>query len=196
MAGILIDSSTQPPERLFTAADLAFFPTDLPSGSVDFELESGRLVVVVPPGHMHGSVQARITTELGIQGERAGFGRVFTEVGIVLTRNPDSVLAPDVVFVVNSNLPVRESPEGYLETIPDLVVEVRSKNDSRGHLDRKVAEYIAVGVRLVWVVDPETRSVAAHRGDRGPHVFLEADTVTIDDVVPGFHVAVGDIFRD
>ena len=151
---------------------------------------------MVPPGHMHGSVQARITTELGIQGERAEFGRVFTEVGIVMSRSPDSVLAPDVAFVVKSNLPVRESPEGYLETIPDLVVEVRSKNDSRVHLDRKVADYIAAGVRIVWVVDPAARSVTAHRGDSGQHVFLEADTVTIDDVIPGFQVAVGDIFRE
>ncbi len=61
-----------------------------------------------------------------------------TEVGIVLWRNPDRVVGADVVFVAKKSLPIQRTKEGYLETIPELVVEIRSKNDSLKYVERKV----------------------------------------------------------
>ena len=69
-------------------------------------------------------------------------------------RNPDRLVGADAVFIANSSLPIRESSEGYLETIPDLVVEVRSKNDTLPAVQRKVDDYLTAGVKVVWVVDP------------------------------------------
>ena len=80
-----------------------------------------------------------IGSALFAQGEQQGYGRAFTEVGVVLSRRPNTVLGPDAVFISTAKLPVVESPEGYLETIPDLAVEVRSRNDSAAELDRKIA---------------------------------------------------------
>ena len=114
----------RPAGRLLTAADLALFPTDLPSGHVDYELDQGKLVLTTPPGNEHGHVQLRIGSQLLIQGEAAGHGRAWTEVGVILRREPDRVVCPDAAFATKEHLPVRTSPEGYLETIPDLVVEV------------------------------------------------------------------------
>ena len=112
------------PTRLLTVEDLAALPTDLPSGPVDYELDNGRIVIMAPPGDLHGASQSNIATELKIQGERRGHGKARTEVGVILRRNPDHVLCPDALFVANHNLPLRCSKEGYLETIPDLVVEI------------------------------------------------------------------------
>ena len=82
--------------------------------------------------------------------------------------------------------------EGYLETIPELVVEVRSKNDTWAEIHRKVAEYLAAGVHVIWVPDPEARTVTEFRPNQPERVYLEDDTLAIDDVIPGFRLAVRD----
>src|SRR5438477_7639 len=64
----------QPGLRLFTAADLAAMPEHLPSGDVSYELHHGRLVLMSPPGAIHGNLQIRIGAELISQGEKKGYG--------------------------------------------------------------------------------------------------------------------------
>jgi Uma2 family endonuclease len=82
-----------------------------------------------------------------------------------------------------------------LETIPDLIGEVRSKNDRPAKVADKVAKYLAAGVRVVWVLDPPTQTVTAHRPGQPPRVFAARETLTAEDVIPDFAVAVGDLFR-
>jgi Uma2 family endonuclease len=196
MAGVLIPSSDQPVGRLFTAADLAVFPTRLPSGDVDYELDQGRLIVMVPPGELHGSVQALIAAELVNQGQRKRYGRAYSEVGIVLSHNPDTVLGADLAFIGKSKLPVRKSREGYLETIPDLVVEIRSKNDARAELERKAGEYLAAGVGIVLLVDPDAKTIADHRAGAEPRVYVASETLALDELIPGFRLNLAECFSD
>jgi Uma2 family endonuclease len=196
MAGVLVPSSDQPAGRLFTAADLAVFPTHLPSGDVDYELDQGRLIVMVPPGELHGSVQALIAAELVNQGQRKRYGRAYSEVGIVLSHNPDTVLGADLAFIGKSKLPVRKSREGYLETIPDLVVEIRSKNDSHAELERKAGEYLAAGVEIVLLVDPDAKTIADHRAGAEPRVYLASETLALDELIPGFRLNLAECFSD
>ena len=94
------------------------------------------------------------------------------------------------MFVMNRQLPIRRSPEGYLETIPDLVVEVLSKNDSRAALGRKAEDYLRAGAVVVWVVDPYKREVAEYRQDVMVRIYAEIDTLTVEDVIPGFSCSV------
>ncbi|MGD9646466.1 MAG: Uma2 family endonuclease [Pirellulales bacterium] len=181
---------------VLTAADLALFPTDLPSGPVDYELNNGRLIIMMVPGFAHAKIQNRLGTELHMQGERLGLGVALTEVGVILWRNPDRVVGPDVAFVSRALLPPALSPEGYLETIPELIVEVRSKNESLAELGGKVADYLKAGVRLAIVVDPETKTAALHRPEQPIVVLAEADTLTCDDIIPGFRLPLGNLFAD
>jgi len=150
-----------------------------------------------PPGEEHGCRELRIAAALLHQGEFRGLGRASSgEVAIVLRRDPDRVVGADAVFVGSASLPVRRSPEGYLETIPDLVVEVLSKTDRPGKVSAKVAEYLAAGVRLVWVASSADRMVTAHRAGAEPAVFGEADALVCEDIIPGFRLPVADVFRD
>jgi Uma2 family endonuclease len=183
-----------PGERLLTVADVAVLPSDLPTGDVKYELDDGRLVIMAPPGDMHASGQARIVTELIIQGERAGHGVARGDVGVILRRNPDRLVGPDAVFIANRSLPLRLSPEGYLVTIPDLVVEVRSKNDTQPRIDRKVNEYLNAGVVAVWVLDPDARTVTVCRQGSQAQRLSAGDILTAPDVIPGFQVAVAALF--
>src|SRR5690349_251333 len=134
--------------RLLTVADLAALPNELPSGPVKYELDDGKLVLMAPPGGEHGRVQHRVGWVLAHYAERLGLGEAFGEVGIILRRNPDRLVGPDAAFVATRSLPVRLSSEGYLETIPELVVEVRSKNDTVPELREKIDEYLEAGVRI------------------------------------------------
>jgi Uma2 family endonuclease len=186
----------QPAQRLFTIADLEALPSELPSGPIDYELDNGGLIFVVPAGDTHGAVQSNIAAELKFQGERKGHGKVRTEVGVILWRNPDRVVTPDVLFIANKSLPVRRSPEGYVETIPELVVEIRSKSDSLKYVERKAQHYLKAGVEIVWIADPESATVAAHTSTGEPIIYREGDILQLPSLIPGFSVSVTDAFRE
>jgi len=183
--------------RLLTAADLAALPSDLPSGRVLYELDNGRLQVMAPPGDEHGAFEGNLIAALKVQGEYRGLGKARCgEVGVILRQNPDRVVGADAVFIANASLPIRRSPEGYLLTVPDLVVEIRSKNDRAGEVQSKVNDYLAAGVKLVWVADPTTRTVTAHRPEAPSTVFGESDALVCEDLIPGFRLPVAEVFRD
>jgi Uma2 family endonuclease len=179
--------------RLLTLADVAALPRSLPSGDVGYELHHGRLVVMAPPGATHGRRQAKFSRYLLTEGEERGHGQAFAEVAVVLRRYPDHLRAPDAAFVTTAQLPVRTSPEGYLVTVPELVVEVRSKNDAQPEIDEKVSDYLAAGAVLVWVADPDARTVTAYQSNHAPVVFTATDTLTALPVIPGFAVLVAEL---
>ena len=183
-------------EKRFSIADVAALPTDLPSGTVDYELDNGRLVTMVPPGDRHGAVQGEIVTELKNQGQRRGLGLARSEVGIVLWRNPDRLVGADAAFILKQSLPLRHSPEGYLETIPELVVEVRSKNDSAAQIERKIEDYLAAGVQMVLVADPTTKTITAYEQSGKRRTFAEADTLTLSGILPDFSCSVAELFNE
>lgn len=151
---------------------------------------------MAPPGGVHGSVKASISGHLLFLGEMKKLGRVFSEKGVVLWRGPDCVAAPDVAFVASKSLPVRLSPEGYLESIPELVVEIRSENDSLQYIHGKVEHYLKAGVEVVWVVDPATKFIEIHMPGGDVITRRAGESLGLGDLIPGFALAVADVFVD
>lgn len=148
-----------------------------------------------PTGRRHGQVQSAIASALHIQGQLAGHGEAYVETGVVLWRNPDRVVGPDASFLCSRSLPARESAEGFLETIPELVVEVLSKNDTDTQVALKVADYVKAGVTIVWVVDPAGASVVEHRAGKPSKTWGDNDSLTCDDLIPGFRLPLSELFR-
>ncbi|HUY91056.1 MAG TPA: Uma2 family endonuclease [Pirellulales bacterium] len=191
---------SRPPQeesrRLFTAADLAEMPRELPSGPVRYELDNGSLIAMSPPGHLHGKVEMALASALREASVRQGHGEVSGgDSGILLWRNPDRVAGADVVFIRAADLPARLAKEGYLDTIPDLVVEVVSKSDTGPYVRRKVDDYLLAGVRIVWVADPVARTLAEHRRDSEPRLFTAAETVELPELIPGFKMPLAEVFN-
>lgn len=182
--------------HLLTAADLAALPNELPSGAARYELDNGVLLTMSPPGVDHGETENIIASELRQQGAKRGFGKSTGEIGLLLRRNPDRVVAPDATFFSNSRLPWRRTTEGYSETIPDLVVEVVSKNDTRAYLTRKIKDYLHAGVVIVWLVDPAKRTLVEHRSGCEPVTYDGAATVELPELIPGFQLRLDDVFAD
>ena len=84
--------------------------------------------------------------------------------------------------------------EGYAEVIPDLVVEVVSPNDSLSEVNDKALMWLSYGVRLVWVVNPSTRSVDVYREGRAASTLTENEALDGLDALPGFNCAVREVF--
>ena len=179
--------------RLFTVADLAAMPDSLPSGPVRYELDDGVLVAMTPPGNIHGRKQGKVIVILSKHAEEKGLGEYRGEVMVVLRRNPDRAVAPDALFMTTDQLPEKMSKEGYLETIPKLAIEVRSKNDSWPEIESKAAEYLAAGVELVWVLDDAKKTITAFSPNQPAQIFAAADLLTAP-FLPGFAVLVADFF--
>jgi Uma2 family endonuclease len=85
-------------------------------------------------------------------------------------------------------------PDGYFEIPPDLAVEVLSPNDRRSVVREKIKEYVQHGVPLVWLVDPETRTVLVYEGNLRGLEFGDTDSLVGGSILPGFSCKVADLF--
>lgn len=150
------------------------------------ELVRGHLVVGEPPGTRHGSISANLSTELAIYARRHDAGLVFAQdTGFKIASDPDTVRAPDVAFVSaerSGSIP----PRGYAELTPDLVAEVLSPDDQPAAVLAKVADWLAAGARLVWVIDPDRRQARVYRPDGSLSVLGAGDALDGENVLPGF----------
>ena len=108
--------------------------------------------------------------------------------------DPRRVRKPDVSFVAAERITPALWTMEYIPFAPDLAVDVASPNDSHEYLEQKVADYRSAGVRLIWVVNPATRSVLIRRLDRTCAELDEAGTLDGEDVVPGFTCRVAELF--
>ena len=103
---------------------------------------------------------------------------------------------PDVSFIRKERLPEGPTSEGYIYIPPDLAVEVISPNDLAYEVDHKVVEYLDAGVALVWVINPEARTVRIHRRSGSLGWLREEDELSGEDVLPGFRCRVSKLFPE
>ena len=177
--------------KLMTAADLAEL-----TEPGRFELVWGELVEMSPTGYDHSKVSNTIAWYITTFVREHDLGGVTgADGGYLLAQDPDLVYAPDVAFVAADRLPQPDAQSGYLPIAPDLVVEVISPSDSHREVLAKVALYLELGVRLVWLADPEVKTVTVFRSGRDPRDFTVADTLEGEDILPGFSLPVSVIFR-
>ena len=110
---------------------------------------------------------------------------------------PKKVRFPDVSFVLKERLPDALTTDGeYVYIRPDLAVEVVSRNDSAYEVENKIAEYLGIGVPLVWVIFPESRTAYVYQGDGSVFRLREDDELTGENVLPGFHCRLVDILPE
>ena len=177
--------------KLLTAADLL----RLDGEGVRGELIRGVLCETMPVGHEHGKIVLNLGSALHSFVTPRGLGTlVASDSGVWLEHDPDTVREPDIAFTSAEKIPVDARVTGYAEVAPDLVVEVASPSDSRREVHDKAHMWLSHGVRLVWVVHPETRMVDVHRPDHAVTTLGDQDSLEGMDVLPGFTCDVSAVF--
>lgn len=107
---------------------------------------------------------------------------------------PKSVRKPDVSFVRSGRFPNNRPPRGIIYLVPDLVVEVISPNDTYYDVEDKLNDYLLVKVPLIWVVNPDCRSVHTYLADGTVRRYTAEEELSGDPLFPGFRVRVADLF--
>ena len=187
-------STTTTPAKLLTADEYFRLP-EPPDGSKR-ELVRGEVVTMSNPGWRHGEVQVNVAFAIKLFLKANPIGRVAVESGLPTDRSPDTVRGPDVSYYSKERLPLDQVVIAYHDQPADLCVEVISPSNTKKEMRAKIKEYFFAGVRVVWVVDPEDKSVVILRAadpDEGRTLY---DDATLDggDVLPGFSCKVSDLF--
>lgn len=186
-----MDSDPTTAVDILTIEEYLNLPED---DTVRDELVRGRLVREPRPGGRHGWLVSELAFRLESYARKRGLGRAVVESGFVLAEDPPTVRGPDLAFLAADGLPPDGPPTGFWRRAPDLAVEVVSPSNTAAEIQRKVLEYLAAGTRLVWVVDPQTRSVTTYRSRKDARVLTEGDPLDGGAVVPGFRIDLAELF--
>ncbi len=159
------------------------------------ELVCGELIEMTPAGYEHGSIIIKITGPLWAFVSRTGLGQLSgAETGFHIAHDPDTVRAPDVAFVATERLP-SPLPKGFFPGPPDLAVEVVSPDDRDSRVLAKVQNWLDAGCQVVWLVDPRRQTVQVFQGRSEARVLRLSDTLWGEPLLPGFSLAVAEIFK-
>jgi Uma2 family endonuclease len=182
--------STAVAQRIYTPEDLLALPD-----SVSYELVDGELVER-NMGFESSVVGGRLFRLLANHCHSNNLGDVAPADASYqcFPDAPNKVRKPDVSFIALGRLPAGVLPRGHCRIAPDLAAEVVSPNDAFSEVETKVSEYLAAGVRLVWVIDPPTRVVLVYRPDGSGARLSDGYELTGEDVVSGFRCLVGELF--
>jgi Uma2 family endonuclease len=177
-------------DRLLTIAEFEQLPEE---DGYRIELVRGRLVRSRGPASLHGVLAARLVHRLVEFVEEGGHGVMLAGAGVVLARNPDTVRIPDAAFFSKQRIP----ETGYAATYwgpPDLAVEITSPSNRVSEMHEKVTDYTDAGVRVVWVVDPPTRTIFVYQSAGAARMLRHHDVLEGDDVLPEFRLPLAAFF--
>ena len=174
--------------RLITAEELYDLGEDAPYVLIEGEL----IKEMSPMGRLHGKVLLKLGAILDTEVVTPEMGELLVgDVGFVLARNPDTVLAPDLAFVRAERL--ENAGDAYLDFAPDLAIEVVSPRNTLTEINRKVELYLRHGSSEVWVVRPRQREIIVHRANATKAGFRDGETLT-SSLFPGKAIALSRVF--
>lgn len=195
MTLLVKDDSTQnpqPPQHKYTVEEFEELFAQAEYGDRLLELIHGAIVEKMPTEE-HGVVAGNVFAPLHNFVTPQGLGRVGFE---VRHRPPDDAYnsrLPDISF---SSVRRPLVTKGSVPTMPDLAVEVQSPDDTIKEMREKATYYLANGAKLVWLVYPRKRIVEVYYANGEIDIFHEGETLSGEDVLPGFTLPVIDIFAD
>jgi Uma2 family endonuclease len=161
-----------------------------------FELIDGHLVER-KMGAQSSYVATNLLVLLGFFVRSHNLGLVFqADCGYqIFAEEPNRVRFADGSFMRRGKLPEDRPPQGHCRLAPDLVIEAVSPYDTASALEEKIAQWLAAGVRLIWVLYPETQRLQVHRADGTVTKLQAAEQLVGEDVVPGFQCQVAEVFQ-
>ncbi|MDY6936804.1 MAG: Uma2 family endonuclease [Cyanobacteriota bacterium] len=179
-----------------TIRDLEQIQNALQEAGIDryqLELDRGELAVMGPSDIISSETTAILLRLLGNWVYPRRWGRLFDSAGGFILPNRD-LKAPDVSFVKAERLP--RSIRYFAELVPDLVVEVKSQSDRIPNLEAKIRLFIELGATVGLLVDPDLETVTIYRSQQPEIVLGNDDTLTLQELFPGWELPVGEIWPE
>ncbi len=116
------------------------------------------------------------------------------EAGFQLRREPTTKVGIDVAYVTAEQAAATPPDASIIEGPPVLAVEILSPSDKLEGITDKIEGYLRAGVLLAWRVEPKMRLITVFRPDATPKSFGDGEELTAEPHLPGFRVAVAEIF--
>ena len=156
-----------------------------------YEYVDGKLVPMAPPSREHGEISVNVIRYLDAHVYQNKLGRLYTaettfQVG-------ERTAKPDVAFVTTAQL-TGDKTKGF-SIPPDLAIEVVSPSDVQSRIVEKALAYLEAGTHLVWVLEPVSKTVTVYRSETDIEILTHDDTLTGEEVVPGFTCPVAHLFE-
>jgi Uma2 family endonuclease len=181
-----------------TAAE-TYTPEDLlemPDGD-RYELIDGELVEK-PMSALSSYVAGELLNRMCNHVKPKKLGWIFPE-GVTyqcFPHDPNMVRKADVSFIrLNRFSKEQLNEEGHVTVVPDIAAEVVSPNDGSYDLSRKIQDYLDAGVRLIWVIDPPTRTAHVYRSNGKVARLEEKDELSGERILAGFRCRIGELFK-
>ena len=166
------------------------------NGDLQMELSAQKELIIMPPvGLKTGWRENILTTRLTIWAEKDGTGIVCGP--DTLFRLPNTAFrGPDAAWIRKERLEAFTDAEleKFGQFCPDFVAEIRSPRDTLKELQEKMAEYIANGAQLCWLIDPYKPAVYIYRPGEPVKRLDNPTTISGDPVLPGFEFNVAEIW--
>ena len=161
--------------------------------------KDGELIVMSPTGGEAGERNFNLYIDLGIWNRQNRLGKAFDS-STIFTLPNGAKRSPDVSWVTLSkwnSLTLKEK-QGFSPLVPDFVIELVSPSDIRSQryedLQNKMQEYLDNGVRLGWLIEPSAKIVEIYRQDKQVEILNNPQTLSGEDVLPGFVLDLSEIF--
>jgi Uma2 family endonuclease len=157
---------------------------------------TGALIVMPPTGGESGHRNADLTTDVNLWNRQTELGIVFDSSTVFKLPNGAN-RSPDVAWIMNErwNALSIEQQKKFPPIAPDFVIELRSETDALSDLQEKMQEYLDNGVRLGWLIDPQTKQVSLYRLGQPVETLQTPATLSGETVLPGFVLDLSRIFR-
>jgi Uma2 family endonuclease len=155
---------------------------------------TGELIIMPPTGWETGNRNIEIAYQVQAWSRATKMGKAFdSSTGFILPNGAKR--SPDAAWVSQDRLDaLNPNPDKFLPLAPDFAIELRSATDNLQTLRQKMEEYIAVGVRLGWLINPQDKQVEIYRPDQGVEVLQSPSQVSGEDVLPGFSLSLTDLW--
>ena len=181
-----VEQGIRPPESIKMTLE-EFLEHDVEG----YEYVNGELVPMAPPSREHGEISVNIIRYLDAHVYQNKLGRLYT--AETTFQIGERTVKPDVAFVSTDRL-TGDKTKGF-SIPPDLAIEVVSPSDVQSRVAEKALAYLKAGTPLVWVLEPVTKTVTVYRSETDIETLTREDTLTGEDVAPGFFCPVAHLFE-
>jgi Uma2 family endonuclease len=175
-----------------------FFRFCQENDSIPFERNAaGDIILMEPTGTRTGWHNVNIATELTIWNRQSGLGLVFdSNTGFTLPNL--AVRSPDVAFITKERWQQIDPDDQvkFAHVCPDFVIELLSESDSEPALREKMKEWMDNGCRLAWMINPKKSETTIYNTNSKTESRLFHETLSGEDVLPGFELNLEAIFND